>query len=58
MKDYLAPVLSLSKSRKFWVGVLAAAANGVLVFVTNQPELAPYVSLLCALGIYHAPNAD
>ena len=50
-------ITNIAKTRKFWIGVLNAAATGVLVFVADKPEFAPVIAILSAFGIYRVPNA-
>lgn len=53
---FFTDILNLTKTRKFWVGILTAAAEAVVIYLADMPEFAPLLGLLGAIGVYQVPN--
>ena len=56
VKQMLKDVVNVGKTRKFWVGLVGAAAQAALYYLEDYPEFAPLFALLTALGVYTVPN--
>lgn len=56
MPDYFKPLLSLTKSRKFYVAVAGVVVAYLTVKFGESPELTLITGVLTALGVYGATN--
>lgn len=58
MKDYFKPLLSLTQTRKFWMGLATAVVAYSLLRFGATPEVVLLEGVLGSLGIFVAPNAS
>ena len=57
IKQFVRDISSVTKTRKFWIGMLGAVVNALAVYVFGQPEFSPLLGFLTALGVYQVPNS-
>jgi len=56
VKMFVKDISNLSKTRKFWTGLLGVVVGAVVTHLASQPELGAIFQLLGVIGVYQVSN--